>query len=94
MARIQVTYPDRLEPLLDARVAQLRRFSRSNHVAALLEEDLRAAGLLSAEQTQGPLAELIAKLRAAAAVSPRIVNKVEATLRREMRTERASTPAA
>jgi hypothetical protein len=63
MARAGTSFPDEWETLLTARVAALRRPSLSHHIALLLEDDLRSAGVLPTVQ-QSPLDGFVSKLQA------------------------------
>lgn len=85
MARAATSFPDDQLPLLEQRIAALRRPSLSHHIALLLEDDLRACGLLPPGLPAPELAEFMAKVQAAAAASPRIIARLEAALRRELR---------
>lgn len=63
MSRAATSIPDEWEQLLAVRVSSLRRPSLSHHIALLLEDDLRASGLL---KTEAPDAEgdVLGKLQA------------------------------
>lgn len=88
MAKIQVTFRDEREALLDERVEQLRRPSRSFHCAQLIDDDLRAAGLLPAAAPAAELAELHSQLAAhLAALSPVEAARFRASLANLMRAD-------
>lgn len=84
MKRIMVNLDDTAGDLLEKKAAADKR-STSSYVALLVEADLRAAGLLAAAEPEPALQAFFAKVSAAAAASPRIVPRLEATLRRQLR---------
>lgn len=79
MARLTISLPEELAVAATRRASEQRR-SASAYVSLLIEEDVRMHGSPAPELT-----EFIAKVQAAAAVSPRIVARMESLLRRELR---------
>lgn len=84
MARATTSFPDDQLPLLEQRIAALRRPSISLHLAFLIEDDLRAAGLLASPQDSA-VAEFLAEVRAAAEANPDLLPKLKAALVRTCR---------
>ena len=84
MKRVTVNLPDNIGQILEQKSASEKR-SASSYLALLVENDLRATGHLSASAPDAKLAEFIAKLTAAHAASPRVIPRLEATLRRSLR---------
>lgn len=89
MARAITSIPEDWVAKIDQRITALRRPSVSHHLFILIEDDLRQAGLIEAE-TSPALQEYIAKVQAAAAASPRIIQRLEAALRRELRPQKTA----
>lgn len=79
MARLTISLPEELAVAAARRASEQRR-SASAYVSLLIEEDVRMHGSPAPELT-----ELIAKLQAAYAASPRILRRVDRALRDELR---------
>lgn len=68
MARAATSFPNEWRPLFESRVAACRR-SESRHLAVLIEQDLRASGLLT-DSAQPALTDEISRIHACIMLLP------------------------
>lgn len=85
--RVTISMKKELAVLLTKRAQEQKR-SVSNYAAIIIEDDLRAAGLLTSQPPAPELAEFIAKLSAAYAASPRLLARLQVVIVKELRAKK------